>query len=356
MSSEHLVRPFRIKAFLPNAIRPPHIALFDERPQHLLSKLSGQQFSANNIGIHYGRISWTVTVRRPPARVRKFIESTAERRQWPGRLFPFETCLELEFDAEYPGEDTLLAFWKNEDLREYDIFQLWLSEFLNAVESELFACQVASDLALPGAGLFFRRGALMVEGELRAYAGRYSSLNDWYMIAQEEGLNELPEMDFAKVWARLERTNGFRRGIGDSPFGKALACATYLYGDDLGEHRFASIAWACAGLEAIFGDETFSRGRQLSQKIPLFLKIDDATGRWRDAVSKLYAVRSSIIHGNLALTSAVAGYDGMPEKHLDDEGNAKWLSHFSLHEALRRCIDEDITALAFKLVLEATRR
>jgi len=84
--------------------------------------------------------------------------------------------------------------------------------------------------------------------------------------------------------------------------------------------------------------------------VPAFLGVDEDV--CRKDVQAIYKVRSSIIHGNKAISSAIAGDDGMPDKHRDEEYDAMNFGIYYLNETIRACIVRDIDAAKFSTVYQ----
>lgn len=345
-------QPYAVVVYFPHLYRPPHIDETYLSVRDYISTLVGITYSSKGAANHFGDLTWSIAFRGAPPNVEKFVNE--HRTQWPGGGLKFVDCFELTFLAEFPGDDELLAHWNSSELRAEDAFPLWRSFLLEAVESEVFALQIALDLSFPGAGHEVGgRGAIVADERLSEFRGVFSPTRDRYWFARKSGLQAYEPMPFELAWNWLKTINGFRHAVADTPVARALASLTYLYDDNFLGRRFMSVAWACAGLEALFGDDSNARGQQLVRKIPLFLQINMDSKEWKEQFSRLYAVRSAIIHGNRGLSSAVAGYDEIPEKHSEEEGEAEWLAHFCLSEGIRKCIREKINAPRFKLVLDS---
>jgi hypothetical protein len=260
---------------------------------------------------------------------------------------PFDQILHINFSAEYPGDDVLVRTWKLDRHDNINAASLWYSELLHRSKAELFALQVAIDLAEPGSAL---RGTALVVSAFgkEPIELRNCDLGGCYDEAVNLGFSPSPGFPVIEVWNWLRKQNGFRTGVADTSVAKALAAFTYIYHEG-GEHgRFAPIVWVCAGLESFFGADPSSRARQLAEKLPLFLGGEPAL--YDAQLRHLYKTRSTFLHGEKAILSAVSEEDG-PDKHFYEEWSAKAFGTYCLSETIRACIRSGQKSADFRLTL-----
>jgi hypothetical protein len=267
---------------------------------------------------------------------------------WPGLIWGFERYFSIKFSCTYPGDDACRQMIGGLEERD-NVEALWAEFFRCHAEDERLAVQIASEIALPG-GAIQGPSIQEIAGSHRFLPGVFSPTSEAYQTLCEDHQRESVDLiPFRTVWKWLSSQNGFRRGVADTPVAKALAYYSHAFGPSYAAPRFSTVVWSCAGLEAFYGDDQTKRAQQLSQKAPAFLGWD--RGQAEQDLQKLYKVRSSIIHGNKAISSLVGGSDAMPEAHEREENDAKCIGVYYLLETIRACILKKKSSIQFGWVL-----
>lgn len=287
--------------------------------------------------------TWTVDIIRPTDADVALIH--AGRREG----VPFHDAVRFTFNVDYPGARAAREAMKYRGT-EFPVRLLWNDLLRESLNAEVFCIQLAADLAHPGAALA-GTGLMRIGRRSAVYRPPYTHMWECYDWIDEKGIPTSEPIPFEVCWDYLSRVNGLRDGTGSTPAAKALAAFTYLYDEgSWTDERLAPLVWACAGLEGFYGEGAGERFAQLRQKVPAFLDLrgDESEKRLR----QLYAVRSKLMHGNRSLSSAVTGYNGLPDKHFEEESDAKYVGKFYLCETIREAIRRGIEVPRFRVIAE----
>jgi hypothetical protein len=334
---------YKITYYVPILMKPKHLFFLATREHELLDECDGVVLTVN-----VDSCDLEIRIRRSARR--SDVDALIQEQGpfgWPGLIYGYEEYAEFEFSATYPGDDIAKSNIQG-DIEGYSLEGIWFDVFRSYVEAEFFAVQIACHLAYP-ASASDGKAICEINSILSVVSGQYSPLTSAYEYLLAEGRLEQPRISLLKTWSWLARRNGFRiGGVADTPAAKALSYFTHIFEEQFRSTRFTGVVWSCAGLESFYGEDQSARANQISQKIVPFLNVDEEI--CRKDISSIYKVRSSIIHGNKSISSAVAGGDGMPEKHLFEETDALYFGVYYLAETLRACIARDLDAAKFRTV------
>lgn len=325
--------------------RVEHFPLLD-RKRELISEVESlilkSQFCDVDIDISFDVVDLSEEIEK--------VISESRWRTWPGIAWGYDQYLRVTFTSSYPGDEFVVSggegFSEGDNVREF-----WLDFLRGHAESELLVFQLASELAYPG-GAISGASVCEIEGRFSLTEGRHSPVRHAYEHAYQAGMLSIDRISLEKVWDWLAKRNGLRLGgVGDTAAAKAICYLSHVFDESFHGRRFMGVVWACAGLEAFYGEDQSARAAQLIQKIPAFVPVDaDVCKR---NIQEIYKIRSSIIHGNKAISSAIAGDDGMPDKHRDEEYHATYNGVYYLTETLRACVVRGLESAKFSTIWQA---
>jgi hypothetical protein len=169
---------------------------------------------------------------------------------------------------------------------------------------------LAANIARP-ASLYFSASYLFVDGKFFENGrGGPSDLTPAVDGAADRGWPHFEQMEIQTVMRWLERIPGFRARQAESPLGRALAAASYLFWPSWGQTDHLALVWALLGLEALYTRGNAGLQEQLASKTTAFL--GNRTSHKKD-LSNMYNFRSRFIHGDLDFPYAYNEADGSPK-------------------------------------------
>ena len=148
------------------------------------------------------------------------------------------------------------------------------------------------------------------DGAVEEYPGFVPHFDGALRYIHETGWPELIELHFIDVY-RWVYSNGFHVRSGDSPISRAFNAFTWLFGE-VGKDNPFSLVSTLLGIEALFSTNSSDVTEQVRHRAQLLL--GERTSFKKD-LTKMYAARSSFIHGQTLLSPN--GYSwGPPEETL----------------------------------------
>lgn len=314
-----------------------------DRFENLVDEISGSAFSSPD-KLGHPPMSWKISKIAAYAEIAKLL---ATEPFWG--TVPIESVVRIDFRVRTPTLSQLKKdITPNHEMPNEEYLPTWEAFISGQVKDEIAIIMMAMDLCDPDSAF---RGAYLLtdQGKWRWKSSGYACFEDAYEVADEQNFPQTEKLDFIQVWEYLKSTPGLRDGVGSTPAAKLAVALTYLYAVQSHSARFFCIVWCCYGLEGFYSQGSDSRGRQAAQKLSLFLQADRDT--CEAAFSKLYKARSTFIHGNKALSSALIELQPPDGKISIEEWDAEHIGSYFLLETLRECIRRNISEQKFALKL-----
>jgi hypothetical protein len=169
---------------------------------------------------------------------------------------------------------------------------------------------LAANIARP-ASIDFSASYLFIDGKfIENGRGGPSDLRPAVDDAANRGWPNFEQVKIQTVMRWLEKVPGFRARQTESPLGRALAAASYLFWPSWGQTDHLALVWALLGLEALYTRGNLGLQEQLASKTTAYL--GNRTSHKKD-LSNMYNFRSRFIHGDLDFPYAYNEADGSPE-------------------------------------------
>jgi hypothetical protein len=169
---------------------------------------------------------------------------------------------------------------------------------------------LAANIARP-ASLDFNASYLFIDSKfIENGRGGPSDLRSAVDNAADRGWPHFGQMEIHTVMRWLARVPGFRARHAESPLGRALAAASYLFWPSWGQTDHLALVWALLGLEALYTRGNAGLQEQLASKTTAFL--GNRTSHKKN-LPNMYNFRSRFIHGDLDFPYAYNEADASPE-------------------------------------------
>ena len=112
--------------------------------------------------------------------------------------------------------------------------------------------------------------------------------------SEQIGWPQLNTLPVSKVWGWAMQQEGFLRGFGGGPTGRALNAFTHLFGHggDVAAHLF----WSLVGIEAVYTKGQGFLQEQVKEKSQILLGKQEAH---KKKIGRMYDFRSRFVHGDL---------------------------------------------------------
>lgn len=326
-------------------LRPARRDLFPwmDRFDSLVEQISGSEFQSPDAS-GQSPISWKLFKIATDTEISELL---ATEPFW-GTLIT-EHAVRIDFTVRTPTLDQLKKLiTPNHEMPDEEYLPSWSAFTAHQIKDEISIIMMAMDLCDPDTA-FRGRYLLTEQGKWRWNGSGHADFEDAYELAERLKLPKTDRLEFRQAWEYLSSTPGIRDGVGSTPASKIAVALTYLYAIPSHSARFFRIVWCCYGLEGFYSQGSDSRGRQAAQRLALFLRMN--TEACEAEFAKLYKARSSFIHGNKALSSALIEIEPPDGKISIEEWDVEHIGSYFLIETLRECIRRDISEQKFVLAL-----
>ncbi len=322
-------------------LRPARRDLFPwmDRFDSLVERISDSEFQSPDAS-GQSPISWSLATIVADAEIAELL---ATEPFW-GTLLT-EHAVQIDFTVQTPTVDQLKKLiTANHHMPDEDYLPTWSAFKAGQIKDEISIILMAMDLCDPDSA-FRGRYLLSEQGKWRWNGSGHADFEDAYELAEQLNLPRTNQIDFRRAWEYLNSTPGIRDGVGSTPASKIAVALTYLYSIPSHSARFFRIVWCCYGLEGFYSQGSDSRGRQAAQRLALFLRMN--TEVCEAEFAKPYKARSSFIHGNKALSSALIDIEPPEGKVSIEEWDVEHIGAYFLLESLRECIRREIQEQKF---------
>ncbi len=237
----------------------------------------------------------------------------------------------------------------NPDLSGDDALSLLVLSLGTIFEEKLYDLALVANLARPGSVELFEGHVLIEDHKIHA-TKRFSSWNlrEATRLAEKLGWPKLDDLSVSEVWQWSEPVEGLSAGYSTSPVGRALNALSHLTSP--GSSQPFSLFWALMGLEALYIRGSGGVMEQLREKIHTLLGTP-VTHKKR--FTRMYDLRSRIIHGQLDFSSAYSEIEGPEDDRFHkDLGEATDLATALLLATLQQLVKRDWWGLRFSYVVD----
>jgi hypothetical protein len=218
----------------------------------------------------------------------------------------FYEVLEVEasIDVGAPQIEQIIAL--NPDLPLDKATSLLLFGLSNVFETKLYDMILLTNVARPGAIDLFE-GHVLIEGHTIRVTRRFHSsyLQDAVHLASKREWPQLGNLPVGDAWRWYGPIDGLSGGYSTGPTGRALNALSHLTA--LSSSQPLSLLWALMGLEALYVRASGGVTEQLREKLHAFLGSPETH---KKSFSRMYDLRSRIVHGQLDFSSAYSDVEG----------------------------------------------
>lgn len=228
---------------------------------------------------------------------------------------------------------------------------LLLFGLAHTFEEKLYDIALVANLARPGSVELFEGYIHLEEHKIRR-TKRFSSweFREAAHLAEKLGWPKLDDISVADVWRWSEPIEGLSAGYSTGPVGRALNALTHL--TSLGSSQPFSLFWALMGLEALYVRGSGGVMEQLREKVHTLL---GAPEMHKKKFTRMYDLRSRVIHGQLDFSSAYSQVEG-PEndRFYKDLGEATDLATALLLATLQQLVQRGWWELRFSYLVDGS--
>ena len=166
-------------------------------------------------------------------------------------------------------------------------------------------------------------------------------------VAKKMKWPPIKNLGIRSVWKWLQKIPQFNDDLGVSVVGRAVAAFTHLLRRRDPTAVGEVLLWALLGLEALYTKGTAELGSQLAEKTQLLLGEQHD---FKKALTRMYAYRSRLIHGDVPIPMHYCEYEGLSEYEtfLDEVEDQNYLAANVLVSSLQELVTRDEAELRFE--------
>lgn len=241
------------------------------------------------------------------------------------------------------------TFWNHPDIphaeKERCLLEMLCEEFEVHIKHILFLAVLSrTHCFLPKPGSILANGNVF--SEFNIDFGNWSSITE---SVEKHAWPKLRQIPFMKTWNWAQGIEGFCRGIGHGPAGRALAALSYATRHGFSDNSPQGLFWAALGLDAIFDSGGVSKTSQISRKTEVLF---GKPPRSKKLPGQAYDLRSRILHGDVDMTfSYTETYNYDLPGYTDKYPNATYLATALLVASLQEMVIRNVYSLDFKLTI-----